>query len=475
MKKSFSADKAFESMARGPARRMLKRGPLVLLFALLAVSLALSSALAAEVNTVANPGTTTIDVFDYWVYNNQGESVVTIVGNGNSVNTGINQNHTFKFAMDGNQIATEIGQWNAWTGGGGGARQGIVKKKLDENGYPVLDVSNQSSLGYLFDNTQFNDGNNRPAKRTYAGADYLFTVDADGYYYFDSDKHNATLNTANGEFTVEEYPAGKKGFFPVSTGPGTDPDDRWFFGVHMQTDFSVPEKGQVLNQNGELRDMTYEFSGDDDVWVFIDGVLVGDVGGIHDAQDLSINFATGAVKVNNHANTNDHVYTTTIKQAFIDAGVANQYVWRGDTFADGTYHTLDFFYIERGAGVSNMKIKFNLVATYDFTAHKVLYRSNTSQPALTENQFYYKLTGYDLEQEDGETLPAPMPGKKPDRDVYWEPDYGGNPRTLITGNSMNGDIDFGNVNMQSIIIEKYTNRSAMSSRSLFRLPTAILL
>ena len=96
----------------------------------------------------------------------------------------------------------------------------------------------------------------------------------------------------------------------------------------------------------------FDFTGDDDVWVFIDGVLVLDLGGIHQALDGSINFATGKITYNreqSHGNSP----ATTIADAFSKAGET----W--DSTAYKTHH-LSFFYLERGDGGSNCKIRFNL-------------------------------------------------------------------------------------------------------------------
>ena len=127
--------------------------------------------------------------------------------------------------------------------------------------------------------------------------------------------------------------------------------------MSMTTEFVQPTNGKTTDG-----DMIFEFSGDDDVWVYIDGVLVGDLGGIHEKATLDINFATGVVRVGHidGANGSPKYFPDTTIRAMYEAAGADTTNFSGNTFLGSTKHTLSFFYLERGAGASNMSLKFNL-------------------------------------------------------------------------------------------------------------------
>lgn len=250
----------------------------------------------------------------------------------------INKGHALKFKNAGPE------EYNKYVGNDNGAYTGIVNKTLTNDGYPTMAADKGSeSLDYLFGGKP-----DDKAVTSYEPAGGLLTLDKDGYYGFDADSQKATYNTALSKFTVSKRQCTNQSSTPCFAPFGDDSENnKYSFGMNLGAEFYMPEGGKVNNQ-----DMVFDFTGDDDVWVFIDGVLVLDLGGIHQALDGSINFATGKITYNreqSHGNSP----AVTIADAFSKAGET----W--DSTAYKTHH-LSFFYLERGDGGSNCKIRFNL-------------------------------------------------------------------------------------------------------------------
>ena len=250
----------------------------------------------------------------------------------------INNEHALKFKNAG------LEEYNQYVGEGKGAYTGIVNKTLANDGYPITaDDKGSESLGYLFGGKPDDEvvTNHEPTGG-------LLTLDKDGYYGFGADSQYATYDEALNKFTWRYQRCTNQSSTPCFAPFGDDTDDkRYSFGMNLDAEFYMPEGGKVNNQ-----DMVFDFTGDDDVWVFIDDVLVLDLGGIHQALDGSINFATGKIT---YDKTQSHggAPAGTITQAFKNAGK------KWDSTPYKTHH-LSFFYLERGDGGSNCKIKFNL-------------------------------------------------------------------------------------------------------------------
>lgn len=337
-----------------------------------------------------NPTGTTVNLFDYWVVNGDNDKSVNINNKNGNNNTGINKDHQLKFNGGG---GTGINKWTGRSVIDGFGRLSFVKNTL-VNGYPAINAGTYTSYGtkgdctdeslaYLFNNDKQN------GKAVYNDVKGLFQLQ-NGYYVYDSygsDGNYAVYNPTTNSFDVYDKAGVYKGdassetnlgqFFPFDSaekvfdemGNSLSPKQiidgstnlNHHFGMSMTTEFVQPNGGKTTK--GE--DMVFEFSGDDDVWVYIDGVLVGDLGGIHEKATLKINFATGDVHVGHVDNANDPEKTiqdTTIRAMYEAAGadVSNFSINSPNTFSDSAKHTLSFFYLERGAGASNMKLKFNL-------------------------------------------------------------------------------------------------------------------
>lgn len=286
---------------------------------------------------------------------------------------------------------------------------GIMQKRLGADSYPMVDKGNKESSSYLF-STEAGTG-----KEVYPGANHLFKKDADGYYEYDSTKNFAQFNTETKNFTVYKVPGsstdpiglqqGSKhgSFFPFNTLGNhkywdipqiSEKSPDFHFGMTMSAKFIQPKDGKINDNN-----MVFEFSGDDDVWVYIDGVLVLDIGGIHNAVSGSINFADGKVTFGNN--------NTDLKTLFKNANREGDFVSGKSIFKDYTAHTINFYYLERGKGDSNCKLKFNLptVPKKSVTVEKQL--SNTDKEKYANVEFKFQLL---LQDDKGEYVPSNTAG-----------------------------------------------------------------
>ena len=132
-----------------------------------------------------------------------------------------------------------------------------------------------------------------------------------------------------------------------------------YFGMTLSVNFQQPHKGLISNTS-QSKNMLFTFTGDDDVWIFIDGVLVADLGGIHDTVTTTIDFATGNITIQ-RKDGKGRKFVTDLKAQYQAAAAFDAEKFSGKTYADGTVHELKMFYLERGNRASNLELDFNLV------------------------------------------------------------------------------------------------------------------
>ena len=304
---------------------------------------------------------------------------------------GFNNHTNLKFYGSGG-TSMEIGNANAYTGGNI-ARQGIVAPVLGENGYPIMmDFVNGSSqmgqnLETIFSPTNVPADN---TKHVYKNVSHLFKINERGNYYYNSDENYAYFDVEQenaedgGSFVV--YDRTHPGYVPsrdlqeteTVESVGFNPFDAYDegkmrmepsdslaaegiegynhqHGLTLETNIVIPENGMI---NG--KDIFFSFSGDDDAWLFVDGVLVLDVGGIHMPTSGSVNFTTGEVNVSDSVKMSPYSGNNNVVANGSETTIKDIFQALGREWNPAGEHNVKFFYLERGGCFSNLSMETNL-------------------------------------------------------------------------------------------------------------------
>lgn len=339
-----------------------------------------------------------------------------------------------------------VGEYRAGLDGG---QTGLLKPYLESDGYPltnpsVTGLANETSLSGLYGAYQgsgmpLTDVNHLFIKNTYIES---------GYFEYDSTKNFAHLNQQGenaGRFTVYEQlaaigtatgPTRTHGqFMPLNdidanrladtynltdvygnelpdTYPrkgeqlylipdkGTGAAD-YYFGMEMEAGFTQTPSGLDAWDH----DIIFEFSGDDDFWLYVDGRLAIDLGGVHQAQSGSINFRTGKIVTSHGETTLREAFRTSYAaetgldphDAAVDAWLATQFeekVVDGETcyvFPSYTNHTMKMLYMERGAGASNLHMRFNLASVKPGHVYLEKHVTGTESSDFDLDEFAYQV------------------------------------------------------------------------------------
>lgn len=248
---------------------------------------------------------------------------------------------------------------------------------------------------------------------------YLKQDKGDGKYYLESpiDGEGKPTTHANSKNTNASY-----GFFPFNQTVSTVGASQYNygFGAKLQFDFTLTEDGNVVVKDASGNNTTvpikFFFSGDDDVWVYIDGKLVLDVGGAHGKASGLLEFGkdntvTPYVSSNKNTDTNDPmVYTTDAKNKTVYFNqtpitftkTTKQAIQLNSKL---TTHTLTMFYMERGMWDSNMAVAFNFPDSNELQVEKEVNLTNVNDKfkPLFQNQKLFTFTLQNLTTHYGTT------------------------------------------------------------------------
>ncbi len=266
----------------------------------------------------------------------------------------------------------------------------IVKNKLSYDndtgdgtklGVPVFNYTTPFSNLFTISNEEDDNGNTKKSYDT--RFEFSYNPDTSMYSY-NSVLHSASYDeernvilTYLASLGIDDWGMQGAGFFPFNSLQnagkwGTadkynlntwlvDKDDiNYHLGMALGMNFKVPSGNVMHNKDGTTSDIIYKFVGDDDVWVFVDDVLVLDMGGIHEALSGSINFTKGTYTIDgNNYNLAD-----------VSGLNFNKTSW-----AENTNHTVKMYYLERGGTLSNCSMQFNIPVEEEETYH-VTYNGN---------------------------------------------------------------------------------------------------
>ena len=343
-----------------------------------------------------------------------------IIGKGNSKynhsdylgnNTGTASGKTYK--------TSTYAIWNYWGGNvgytGNYIYSGLVEKNLDKRNNIVFTKTEPG----LF---RSDDTTNNYGKKIYTNVDLPFQYDkSKNEYSFNSNTMSARFTGDAGSNTKLAYDTTPQTITDISAQGKNDKaswlpfnkdtsvatkDATYHFGMQAVIPFSMTANGRLNAADDNSTAITFDFSGDDDVWVFVDGKLVLDIGGIHNEMAGTMNFATNEWSVQrseyNHATNkavgdmNGQKMSGKLFNTDSEKGVLGT---DRETFAATTSHTLTVFYLERGAGASNCKIKFNLPMEDSVSVKKLVSDKDSAgsaisadtQEAINNREFAFKL------------------------------------------------------------------------------------
>ena len=229
----------------------------------------------------------------------------------------------------------------------------IIKDGVITDNQAALDAAHLDTIHNGHPDDETKHVNNLTVMQAYAEKNPLLATIADDLWVLPdtaTDK-TGTYTSANGtEYRYWQVPDENRKYTAD-----------YYYGMSIEFDFFMPEGGLV-----EDEPMVFDFLGDDDVWVYIDDVLVLNIGGGHNPMIGYVDFSTGMTKqpAENDTTSSTKLVKSTLYDIYKKSGKYTEAelleIFNGNTFKDNTKHTLKFFYMERGSGSANCKLKFNI-------------------------------------------------------------------------------------------------------------------
>ena len=302
---------------------------------------------------------------------------------------------------EGSGSETSVEQWEVMgeqTFTENNTHPGLLSTDVKDDGYPEATITN-TSFGQLFTGDKVKQVNHLFLKDTY---------EESGYFVYDSSQNFAHLDKNEDKFTVykelgtTDIPSHNDTLAHGQFMPYNNLDVPNQATRHPEnvTDITAkplpddnPRKGETLYRytedpdhffgmeiNGNMmqtpsgkdkwgHDIIFEFTGDDDFWLYVDDLLVLDIGGIHKALSGSVNYSTGEVVVNGKHTTLREMFKSSYEDshpgassAEVEAFLNSKFRLRNGNyvFKDYSLHSIKIFFMERGAGASNLRMRFNL-------------------------------------------------------------------------------------------------------------------
>lgn len=263
---------------------------------------------------------------------------------------------------------------------------GLAANKLDTKGNIVFNVpeggifNSDATVKQIYTNVEM--------PFVYEDGFYSFYSSENGVYFKEDAAQNSTSATAtekrrlyfdegNPQNNNTDYADGSKNVwlpFDESNTISDAKNSNYHFGMIASIPFTMTTNGRISESDPDSTPIEFSFSGDDDVWVFIDGELVIDLGGIHNRLDAKIDFAENQVTYS----VSNKLAGTQATGSFNDEDFELEQTLFGNlisqdrtTFAATDMHTLTVFYLERGEGSSNCRIRFNLPMKDNLTVSKI--------------------------------------------------------------------------------------------------------